>query len=257
MAGRGAGGWRVKVTVLGCAGSHIGAQRMCSSYLVEAEGYRLLLDCGNGSLSNLQQRLELAQIDAVLLSHLHVDHFADLYSLYYALRFHRDGPRTVDVHAPRGSHDFVAQLLGDDDQFGRTCRFSDAAAGDRLSLGPFDVTLFAGVHPVESLASRITAGGHVLAYSGDSAPTPNLVDCARDADAFLCDSTWLERQRPLPPDIHCTGAEAGRIAAQAGAARLMVTHVFPATDPAEVAAEAADVYDGEILTAVDLMELAL
>ena len=247
----------MRVTVLGCAGSHVGPQRMCSSYLVEDDGYRLLLDCGNGSLSNLQQRLELSRIDAVLLSHLHIDHFADLYSLYYALRFHRDGPRTIEVHAPRGSQDFIGQLLGDDEQFAHTCRFSDAAAGDRLSLGPLDVTLFAGLHPVESLATRVSAGGRVLAYSGDSAPTPALVDCARDADVFLCDSTWLERQRPLPPDIHCTGAEAGDMAAQAGVARLVVTHVFPATDPAEVAAEAAGVYDGEVLAAADLMEVVL
>jgi len=247
----------MRVTVLGCSGSHVGPQRMCSSYLVESDGYRLLLDCGNGSLANLQGRLDVSEVDAVLLSHLHVDHFADLYGLYYALRFHPGGPRSVDVHAPRGAQAFLAQLLGDDEHFGRTCRFSQASAGDRLTLGPFDVSLHAADHPVEALAARISAGGRVLAYSGDSAPTSALVDCAQDADAFLCDSTWLERQRPLPPGVHSTGAEAGRMAAEAGAARLIVTHVFPATDPDEVAAEASAGYGGEVLVATDRMELEL
>lgn len=247
----------MKLTVLGCSGSHVGALRMCSSYLVESDGYRLLLDCGNGSLSNLQRRLDVAQVDALLLSHLHVDHFADLYGLYYALRFHADGPRTLTVHAPRGAQEFLAQLLGDDDQFPRICRFSEAAAGDRLALGPFTVTLHAAAHSVETLAMRIAAGDRVLAYSGDSAPAAGLVDCARDADAFLCDATWLERQRPLPEGTHSTGAEAGRMAAEAGAHRLILTHVYPATNPEEVAAEASATYHGKILIAADLMELEL
>ena len=247
----------LQLTVLGCSGTHVGRDRMCSSYLVESSGYRLLLDCGNGSLSNLQRRCDIGDIDAIIISHLHPDHFADLYGLYYALRFHRDGPRSVPVYAPRGAWEFAAQLIDSADTFAQTCRFETAAAGDVLTLGPLTVTLFASNHPVETLASRVEGGGRVLAYTGDSAPTESLQHAGRDADLLLADATWLERERPLPTDVHMTGYEAGRTASAADAKRLMVTHVYPSNDPRETAAEAANAYDGEIIVAADLQEIVL
>ncbi|MGH3664628.1 MAG: MBL fold metallo-hydrolase, partial [Egibacteraceae bacterium] len=182
----------MKLTVLGCAGTYPGPDRACAAYLIGHAGYRLLLDCGNGSLSNLQQTCDVADVDAVLLSHLHPDHFADLYGLYYARRFHPAGVRPVDVYAPAGAAAVIAQLLGDDPAFAQVCRFQEAAAGERLALGPLQVSLHAADHPVECLASRVEADGHVLAYSGDTGPTPRLDAAARDADLFVCDATWLE-----------------------------------------------------------------
>lgn len=242
------------LTVLGCSGTHAGAGQACSSYLVEHDGYRLLLDCGNGALANLQQRIDVSDLDALLLSHLHPDHFADVYGLYYALRFHPEGPLALPVYAPAGAERFIGQLLPADARFGQVCRFAEAAAGDRLALGSLEVALFAADHPVEGLAWRIHAGEKVLAYSGDSGPTPALVDCARDADLFVCDATWLERDAPHPPGVHMTGAQAGAHAAAAGAKALLVTHVYPRIDRDEVAAEAAGAYDGTVLVARDLEE---
>lgn len=247
----------LQLTVLGCAGTHPGPDRMCSSYLVEAQGYRLLLDCGNGSLSNLQRRCDVGDIDAIIISHLHPDHFADLYGLYYALRFHSDGPRSVPVFAPRGAWEFAAQLIDSADTFAQTCRFETAAAGDVLDLGPLTVTLFASAHPVQTLASRVEAEGRVLTYTADSGPTENIQHAGRDADLLVADATWLERERPLPTGVHMTGFEAGRTAAEAGAKRLMVTHVYPSNDPLETAAEAARAYDGDIVVASDLLQLVL
>jgi ribonuclease BN (tRNA processing enzyme) len=249
----------VRLTVLGSAGTHISRDRACSSYLVEAEGYRLLLDCGNGSLQRLQQRIDVADLDALLISHLHADHFTDLYSLYYALRFHPDEGRTLPVYAPPGAERFIGQLLPNESTrgFGDVCRFTESRAGDLLELGPFKVTLFAAAHPVETNAPRIECDGSVVAFSGDSGPSDQIVACARDADLLLCDSSWLERQRPLPPDLHMTGADAGRAAASAGAGLLVVTHVFPRNDPAEVAEEAAGAFGGPVSVAADLEEYRL
>ncbi|MGH8908907.1 MAG: MBL fold metallo-hydrolase [Egibacteraceae bacterium] len=249
----------MRLVVLGSSGTHIARDRACASYLVEAGGYRLLMDCGNGSLSRLQRRWDVADIDAVLITHLHVDHFADLYSLYYALRYYQGGPRWVPVYAPRGAHDFIAQLLGPDPtgKLADTCHFEVAQAGDELRLGPLRVELFAAAHPVETLAPRVEHPDGVIAYSADSGPSPQIVACAREADLFLCDSSWLERQRPLPPDLHMTGREAGLTAAQAGVAHLVVTHVFPANDPIAVASEAASVFAGEVSAATDLQEFTL
>lgn len=246
----------MRLTVLGSSGTHPGPERVCAAHLLEHDGYRLLLDCGNGALSNLLRLTDVSAVDQVLLSHLHPDHFADLYGLYYALRFAPGGPLSVPLAGPAGTPEFVTRILSDDaETFAQRLPFTPVAAGQRLELGPFTVTLHAAAHPVEALASRIEAGGRVLAYSGDSGPTPALVDCARDADLFLCDATWTTGEHP--PDVHCTGAEAGRLAAQAGAARLWCTHVAPETGRELVAAEAAETFPGDLHVADDLDSVTL
>jgi len=126
------------------------------------------------------------------------------------------------------------------------------AAGERLELGPLTVTLHRAFHPIETLASRVAAGGRVLAYSADTAPSPEIVGCATGADLLLCDTSWLEADGPFDEGVHCTGVEAGRMAAEAGAARLLVTHVFPDHDPALAVEEARSAYDGEVRAAADL-----
>lgn len=256
----------LSVHVTGSAGTHPGPGRACSGYLVEAappDGHgrttRLLLDCGNGSLANVQRVCDLGEIDAVLISHLHPDHFVDLFGLYYALRFHPGGPRQVPVYAPAGAEDLLRALLTAE----ATAHLPDVlglrtvAAGDTLDVGSLRVALSAANHPVETVAARIEGGGRTIAYSGDSHVADDVVAAARDADLFICDASWLERMGPHPSGIHCTGVEAGRMAADAGAARLLVTHVVPSNNSAEVAAEAATSYDGDIGIAEDGLEIAL
>jgi ribonuclease BN (tRNA processing enzyme) len=247
----------LRLTVLGCSGTYPGADRMCSSYLLEADGFSLLLDCGNGSLSNLQRCCDVASLDAIVISHLHPDHFADLYGLYYALRFHHLGLQSVPVYAPADAWRFVSQLLSSQEYFADVCRFTNAQAGQSLELGPFTVSLFGAEHPVETLASRVEADGKVFAYSADSAPTPELTTCASGADLFACDATWLSADGPFPGGVHMTAAQAGRQAADAEVRRLLVTHVYPTYDPGKVAGEAARAYNGPILPARDLAEIEL
>lgn len=249
----------VTLTVCGSAGTHVGPGRACSSYLLTAGEHRVLLDCGNGSLANLQRRCAVDDLAAVVLTHAHPDHFADVYSLYYALRFHPDGPKQVRVHAPPGVESYVGQLLSSDSThaFDEVCRFDAVAAGQTRSVGPMALRFYAANHPVETLAVRVEVAGVVVAYSADSHVTPALVECARDADLFVCDATWLERQRPLAPGIHMTGLEAGGIAAEAQVKRLLVTHVIPSLDPAEVAAEASRAFGGTVMVARDLQEIEL
>src|SRR5690606_1604891 len=135
-----------------------------------------------GALGTLQQVCDVAAVDAVVLSHLHPDHVVDVYSLYYALRFHRDGQRSVPALAPRGAREHLAQLLGDDSLFGEVCRFRAVAPGDSAGVGGLRLTFSAAAHPVPALATRVEAAdGRVVAYTGDSGPTDALVACAADA----------------------------------------------------------------------------
>lgn len=249
----------VVVTVLGSAGTHAGPGQACSSYLVEAAGTRILLDCGNGSLANLQQRCDVADVDALLLTHLHPDHVVDVYSLYYALRFHPRGEQRLPVYAPAGACAHLSQLLSPDSAptFASILDFHEVAAGGELDIGDAAVQLHAADHPVETLACRVALAGRTVAYTADSGYTERLVPCARDADVLLCDATWLERQRPLPDGIHMTGAEAGRLATEAGVRTLVLTHIVPTNDAAQTAAEATGTFDGSVHIAHDLLELSL
>lgn len=244
----------MRLTILGSSGTHPGPERACASYLVEHDGYRLLLDCGNGSLSNLQRRVGLGDLDQILISHLHPDHFADLYGLYYGLRFLPGGPGSVGVLGPAGTEAFVTQLLPPESAatFSQRLPVTEVAAGQVLALGPLLVSLFAAAHPVETLAVRVEADGAVLAYSADSGPADSLIACAEGADLFLADTSWREADGPHPEGVHMTGAQAGRCAQAAGAARLLCTHVYPSNDPEEVADEARAVFDGDVAVAHDL-----
>lgn len=249
----------VRLTVIGSAGTHSTAQRVCSSYLLSHGDTHVLFDLGPGALHNLMKVIDVADLDAVVISHTHPDHFGDLFGLNYAFRFHPAAPGPVTIHGPADLEDKLTGVLPEEsmEKMRDYLPLAPAAAGDRIEVGDVVIELFAMNHPVQTLGSRITAGGRTIAFTGDTAPTPEIDRLAADADLLVCDATWTEDQRPLPPDIHCTGAEAGAAAASAGARRLLITHVGPYNDPQDVAAEAATRYDGEILIAVDLQEIIL
>lgn len=244
----------MRLTVLGSAGSYPAPARACSSYLLEHDGYRLLVDCGNGSLANLMQRAEVDSVSAVVVTHRHVDHMADLVGLYHLLRFHGERTERLPVFAPAAVIDVMAALLPGDDALHDVCRFERVSAGRHLSLGPLEVSLFQADHPVETVAMRVEAGGASLAYSADSGPTPELARCAAGADLFLCESTWTVPFPGRPPHLHLSAPEAGELAAAAGVGVLVLTHVaFPGTGP-EAAREARATFGGTIVAADDLQD---
>ncbi|WP_037345061.1 MBL fold metallo-hydrolase [Sciscionella sediminilitoris] len=241
----------MQLTVLGCSGSFAGPGAPASGYLVEAEGYRLVMDLGNGTLSVLSALLDPFAIDALLLSHLHPDHCADFTSLIVHRRFHPEPPydprqHKLDVYAPAeapsrlaAAHAPSSAELAETD-LGDVFAFHPLSA-QTLHLGPFEVTVFPVLHVCEAFGFRIRHGDTVLAYTGDTAMTPALEDLAADADALLCEASWTHGP-DRPPALHLSGREAGELAARTGAKRLLLTHIPPWTDPAAVIAEAKESY---------------
>lgn len=244
-----------RLTVLGSAGSHPGPGRACSSYLLEAGGTRLLLDCGNGSMANLLRVCRPADLDAIVVTHRHFDHWADLIGIFVALRWQRE-PGVVPVYAHESLRSLIP-ALSDYESFVEHCPFRPIDAGEHITVGPFAVELHAARHSVPALAPRVTVGERVVTYSGDSDASPELVEAARDADLFIADCTWLDADGPYPEGLHMTGRQAGQVAEAAGARRVLVTHVWPEADPAAVAAEVSAVFTGEVLLAEDRQELTL
>ena len=240
----------MKLTVIGCSGSFPGPDSPASCYLVEApfEGrtYRLIVDLGSGALGNLQQVCDLRDVDAVALSHLHADHCFDLSGLYVVSKYHPDGQLArIPVLGPAGTGDFLASAYGIHEPVGMTEQFDfrDWQDGGTVELGPFSLTSVRVDHPVLAFALRIAADGHSLVYSGDTGPTDQLVDLAAGADLFLCEASFVESV-DNPPNLHLTGAEAGTCAARAGVGRLLVTHIPPWTDRAEVESDVTSTWEG-------------
>jgi ribonuclease BN (tRNA processing enzyme) len=238
----------VRLTVLGCAGSFPGPDSACSCYLVDADGFRLLVDFGTGSLSALQRFVGLYAIDAILLTHLHPDHIFDACMYVVARRYAPDGPLPpIPLYAPRGAADRLAAAYGgrDAEPLDDVYTFHELSA-DTFPVGPFTVTADRVNHPVETFGVRLEHDGRTLAYSADSAPCEPLIRLAQGADAFLCEASYLDDE-PNPPDLHLTGREAGEHAMKAGVGRLLLTHLVSAWGSEALTLDsAASAYAGPI-----------
>lgn len=240
----------MRLTVIGCAGSVAGPDNPASSYLVEADAYgrtwRLLLDLGSGSLGPLQAIVDPARLDAILISHGHLDHCADLASLSVLFRY---GPAQATARAPlplwgpTGIDERVRQVDGASADAGlEPYDWFAFAPGQKRVLGPFAVTAARAWHPVPALAYRIEgpgeAGGRAtLVFTGDTDLSDDVVTLAHGADLLLAEAGWADRDSN-PPGIHLSGRQTGQLARRAGAKVLVVTHVPSWVDPAATLAQA-------------------
>ncbi|HVM26748.1 MAG TPA: MBL fold metallo-hydrolase [Mycobacteriales bacterium] len=238
------------LTVLGCAGTFPGPTSACSGYLVEHDGFRLVVDLGAGALGALQRHIDLLDVDAVYISHLHADHCIDLVAYSYARRYHPDGvPPRLPVYGPAGTAQRICNAFEEPPTQGLldVYDFREVPVG-RQSIGPFEVSTVRANHPIECHAMRIEAAGRSLTYSGDTGACADLVELARGTDLFLCEASWADAETN-PPGVHLSGREAGEHAQQAGVDRLLLTHLVAWADPDEVLAEAKATFDGEIARA--------
>jgi ribonuclease BN (tRNA processing enzyme) len=249
----------MRLTIVGCAGSFPSPDSAASCYLVEADDdtgrrWRLVLDLGSGALGPLQRYVVPADIDAVLISHLHPDHCVDLCGLFVALRYDPAGrvQRRVPVYGPSDTAQRLDAMYGVDAN-GSLSEVFDVRAwheGDPVRIGPLTVTPLRVDHPVEAYGLRVEQLSEhrtsVLAYSGDTDACPALVSLAKGADALLAEAAFTEG-RDQERHIHMTGLRAGRLAADAGARRLLLTHLPVWTDPSRARAEAESAFAGEIV----------
>ncbi len=234
--------------VLGSCGAWPAAGDACSGFLVEHEGFRLVLDLGYATLPRLLAVTPAESIDAVLISHGHPDHCADLNPFLRARALRDDPAPAVPVHAPAGALDRVLAL-------DRPGMLDDAyelrlfAPGDRFDIGPFHVATWALPHMVPNAGVRLSAGSRTLAYTGDTGPSPVLAELARHADLLLAEATYAEEVPDESRAFLFSARQAGELASEAGAKRLVLTHLMPGADPERSLAAARRRYQGDVTVA--------
>jgi ribonuclease BN (tRNA processing enzyme) len=238
----------VRLLVLGGCGGWPAAGLACSGYLVEHDGFRVFIDPGYATLPRLLEVLDAADVDAVLVSHGHPDHCADLNPLLRARALRDEPSPALPVYAPAGALDPVLAL-------DRPGMLDDAIAlrefspGDRLTVGPFGVRSWLLPHFVPNAGLRLEADGASLAYTGDTGPSPDLLSLALEADVLLAEATYPWQVTDSDPRYLSSARQAGQLAGQAGAGRLVLTHLWPGTDPAVAVRAASESYAGDITVA--------
>lgn len=241
-----------------------GPRGAASCYLLQADGvdettgkkrtYSVVMDIGPGSFGELWQYVEPRQIDALLISHGHADHMADVISYHVFLKWHPDGPNGgLPVYGPKEIQRRVAEIDGYDAEGSTTDSFDfkPVKDGQEFTVGPMKFQAFRGHHPVESYGFRVAGpsdesnpGTATFAYTGDTDLTDHMVEMARDVDVLLAEAGFTKVVEIR--GVHLTGERAGELAARSGARELVLTHIQPWTDPEEVFLEARSTYAGPL-----------
>jgi ribonuclease BN (tRNA processing enzyme) len=233
----------------------------CSGYLIEQDDFALLLDCGNGVFSKLRRFRDYVDVDAVIISHLHADHFLDLVPFAYALTYAprqqpvpvagwpgTDRPAHPSLYAPIGAAEMFRKIVGcwgNDDLIERAFRMQEYESPGELTVGPFAVRFREVPHYMTTSAVELSNGGGRLTYSADCSPNNELVEFARDTDMLLIEAT-LPRPERTGERGHLTPREAGEHGRRAGARRLVITHISDELDSAWACAEAQAAYGGPV-----------
>jgi ribonuclease BN (tRNA processing enzyme) len=246
-----------RVVVLGSCGAWPEPARACSGFVLEHDGFRVVIDLGYGTLPRLLDHLGSVAgdgVDAVVITHLHPDHMVDLHGFFRARWFGSRGSAPIPVYAGAGVRDRLSDLEDDQDALAKVFTWHDLPHDERDELGPFRLTSVALPHVVPNAGVRFESDGLVIAYTGDTGPDAALAELGRDADLFIVEASDRSQQASTPQappgeDLHLTGTNAGEAAADAGAKRLMLTHFWPGNDREITRELAAAAFDGPIVLA--------
>jgi ribonuclease BN (tRNA processing enzyme) len=237
----------MRLTVIGGSGGYPGLGRPCSGYLVAADGFALLIDPGYGVATALSVD-DVRNLDAVLVSHAHADHCADLNPMLRARVWADDPLPPLPVYALPGALDAVL-ALDRPDLLAGSYLLRDLEPGGELSIGPFQVLSSLLPHPRPNVGFRISVGRRSLVYTGDCGPSDGLIQLADGADLLLAEASYAETVPPEVVGSLSSAADVGREAATAGVKRLVLTHLIPKTSEADAVAAAARSFAGPISVA--------
>jgi ribonuclease BN (tRNA processing enzyme) len=258
----------MKLTVLGKSPSWQDAGGACSGYLLEEAGTAIVIDCGNGVFGKLREHIDYVDVDAVVISHLHADHFLDLVPFAYALTYAprqqpvpvdrwpgTDSPACPDLHVPPGAQDTFRRVVGawgNEDLIENAFELREYDPSDELEIGPVRIRFQPVPHFTETFAMGISSqnGSGRIVYGADCSPTAALTAFAKDADLILVEGT-LPRPERTGVRGHLTPGEAGEHARAAGAKQLLLVHISDELDAEWAKREAEEAFGGPVTVASD------
>ncbi|HEU4947083.1 MAG TPA: MBL fold metallo-hydrolase [Kribbella sp.] len=239
------------LTVLGSCGAWPEPGRACAGFLLEYDGYKVVLDLGYATLPRLLAHCPDGAVDAVIVTHQHPDHCVDVSALARVRHYEAPEAAPIPLYCPPGVLAVLRALEPRPDP----ATVFDVQDLAPAQLGPFQLDTMPLPHYVTNLGVRLTAPGVTLAYTGDSGPSPDLPKLAQDADLFICDATLQGPSPTSPARYVMTAAEAAGGAA--GARRLLLTHFWPGSDRSISVAEARRAFPGEVLAAEEDLVIRL
>jgi len=231
----------LSLTVLGSCGSYPGPGRACSGYLVRSARTAIWVDCGPGTLSNLQRHVDLVDVDAVVVSHEHPDHSSELASFYVAAKYYLRLDR-VPVFAP-------ASVRSTAYYDGAPLDWTAVRDGSTATVGDLDLTFSRTDHGPETVALRVDGDGASLGYSADSGPHWSLSALGTGLGLAVCEATYLADSEGRAQ--HMSARQAGLAGRKAGVGRLVLTHVQPGVDHDAIRREASAAFGAGVDVAME------
>lgn len=232
----------MKLTIIGYWGGFPAPDSATSSYLLEKDDFTLLIDAGSGSLSKLQKFKNVLDIDAVILSHYHHDHVADIGVLQYAWlvqSYVKGNKEVLPIYAHTADIDGFNSLTHD---------FTEGVAYDptqTLTVGPFTITFLETKHPVPCYGMRITDGESVVVYTADTSYQEDWIAFSKDADLLITDCNFYADQDGSGAG-HMTSKEGAHIANEANVKELILSHLPQYGNHDDLVQQASEVYSGKI-----------
>lgn len=242
----------MQLWVLGANGTYPTAGHPTAGFLLTHAETRVWMDTGSGTFNALCELMDPAEVDAIIVSHVHPDHSVDIFSLYHYLRFGSTPPAPIPLFAPEGVVDRIAVYLDAGSHLEEV--FAPRPLEDSM-VGPMSLRFGRADHPVPTLQVRVEAGSRSCVYSADTGTGSDLVVLAAGANTLLAEATFQGSDKPAPH--HLTATEAGDIAHRAGVERLILTHLLPSLDPHQSIEEAAAVFGGDVMVAAPGLEVLI
>ena len=233
----------MRITIIGCMGAYPPPGGATSGYLIEDGDTRVLLECGSGVLSQLQQKLSLYELDGVVISHYHPDHCADLGCLQYAAM--------IETQLSKRTKQLYAWGPGEPERltYYEYCAGCSYEGIPYFRIGTLRFETCENIHEIKSYAIKVTdSQGKSFVFSGDTGYYEKLGSFAKNADCFLCESSFYAEQK-LHGKLHMNVEEAARLAADARVKQLVLTHLPHYGDTYRLVSQARAEFEGEVCLA--------
>ncbi len=231
----------LSITVLGSSGTYAGPDNACSGFLARSPTTTVMLDAGPGTLANLQRHVAPTDLDAVVLSHSHPDHWLDLPVMRNALKYVLCSSG-LELYATAETLELAEVLCSG--SVAPTFRPHVITDGSEFRVGDLELRCSRTDHPVETLGIRVESGGRSVGYTADTGPGWSIGELG-SLDLGISEATFTAEQEE-PGNVHLSARQAGELARAAGVGRLVLTHVLPNGSVAAALDEATDAYGAPV-----------